>query len=62
MIPICGGRIIRDLKAQEGKNIYLMGGGELVKSLFEADLMVNWTIRFEGLAVQQTAYGRENGS
>ena len=30
---------VRDLKAQEGKSICLMGGGELAKSLFEADLI-----------------------
>lgn len=30
---------IRNLKAQEGKNICLLGGGELANSLFEADLI-----------------------
>ena len=30
---------VRDLKAQEGKSICLMGGGELANSLFEADLI-----------------------
>ena len=30
---------VRDLKAQEGKSICLMGGGELARSLFEADLI-----------------------
>ena len=30
---------VRDLKAQEGANICLMGGGELARSLFEADLI-----------------------
>ena len=30
---------VRDLKAQEGMSICLMGGGELANSLFEADLI-----------------------
>ena len=30
---------VRDLKRQEGKNICLMGGGELARSLFEASLI-----------------------
>lgn len=30
---------VRDLKAQRGKGICLMGGGELARSLFEADLI-----------------------
>jgi dihydrofolate reductase len=30
---------VRDLKQQEGKGICLMGGGELARSLFEADLI-----------------------
>ena len=30
---------VRDLKAQEGRSICLMGGGELARSLFEADLI-----------------------
>ena len=30
---------VRDLKEQEGKEICLMGGGELAQSLFEADLI-----------------------
>jgi dihydrofolate reductase len=30
---------VRDLKAQEGKSICMMGGGELARSLFEADLI-----------------------
>ena len=30
---------VRDLKAREGKSICLMGGGELARSLFEADLI-----------------------
>lgn len=30
---------IRKLKAEEGKDICLMGGGDLAKSLFEADLI-----------------------
>src|SRR5262245_38824655 len=30
---------VRDLKARPGKGIFLMGGGELAKSLLEADLV-----------------------
>jgi dihydrofolate reductase len=30
---------VRDLKGQKGKGICLMGGGELARSLFEADLI-----------------------
>ena len=30
---------VRDLKAQEGKDIFVMGGGELAKSIFEAELI-----------------------
>ena len=30
---------VRDLKAREGKDICVMGGGELARSLFEADLI-----------------------
>jgi len=30
---------VRDLKEQEGKDICLMGGGELARSFFEADLI-----------------------
>jgi len=30
---------LRELKAQEGKGIALMGGGELARSVFEADLI-----------------------
>ncbi len=30
---------VRDLKRQEGKNIYLMGGGILAKNFFEAGLI-----------------------
>jgi dihydrofolate reductase len=30
---------VRDLKAQDGKDICLMGGGDLARSLFEADLI-----------------------
>jgi dihydrofolate reductase len=30
---------VRDLKAQPGKDVCLMGGGELARSLFEADLI-----------------------
>jgi dihydrofolate reductase len=32
-------RFVRDLKAKDGKDICLMGGGILAKSLFEADLI-----------------------
>jgi dihydrofolate reductase len=32
-------RLIRKLKKQPGKNICVMGGGELARSLFEADLI-----------------------
>src|SRR6185503_20738635 len=30
---------VRDLKAQEGKDILLMGGGDLAKTFFEAGLI-----------------------
>jgi dihydrofolate reductase len=30
---------VRNLRNQEGKDIFVMGGGELAKSLFEADLI-----------------------
>src|SRR5688500_16653782 len=30
---------VKDLKKQEGQDIFVMGGGELAKSLFEADLI-----------------------
>lgn len=33
------GEFVRGLKAQPGKGICLMGGGELAKSLFEADVI-----------------------
>jgi dihydrofolate reductase len=32
-------RFVRDLKAKDGKDICLMGGGILAKSLFDADLI-----------------------
>ncbi len=32
-------QFVRDLKAREGKDICLMGGGELAKTFFEADLI-----------------------
>jgi dihydrofolate reductase len=32
-------RLVRKLKKQPGKNICIMGGGELARSLFEADLI-----------------------
>lgn len=32
-------RFVRKLKAQEGKDIFVMGGGELAKSLLEASLI-----------------------
>ena len=33
------GQFVRDLKSREGKDIYLMGGGGLAQSLFNADLI-----------------------
>ena len=33
------GGFVRALKARPGKGIYLMGGGELARSLFEADVI-----------------------
>ena len=33
------GAFVRDLKKQKGKDICVMGGGELAQSLFEADLI-----------------------
>src|SRR5262249_43936336 len=39
LVPGAAAEFVRGLKAQEGKDICLMGGGELARSLFEAGLI-----------------------
>jgi dihydrofolate reductase len=46
-------QFVRDLKTRKGKDIFLMGGGELAKSLFEAKLIDGLSLNIHPILLGQ---------